>query len=47
MLLWSTGLEDDELWAVARSVVSPEQQEEISLLLDKNKVAITELVGPK
>jgi hypothetical protein len=41
-LLALEGLEDDELWEVARSFVSPERQEEISLLLEKNKATITE-----
>jgi predicted HAD superfamily phosphohydrolase len=41
-LLVLEGLEDDELWEAARSVISPEQQEEISLLLEKNKATLTE-----
>ena len=41
-LLALEGLADDELWQVARSMVSPEHQEELSLLLEKNKAAITE-----
>jgi hypothetical protein len=40
-LLALEGLADDELWEVARSFVSPEQQEEMSLLLEKNKAPIT------
>jgi predicted HAD superfamily phosphohydrolase len=41
-LLALESLEDDELWQVARSIVSPEQQEELSLLLEKNRAVITE-----
>ena len=39
-LLTLEGLDDDALWQVARSAVSPEQQEQIGLLLEKNRLGI-------
>lgn len=42
-LLALENLDDDALWRVARSAVSPEQQEQIGLLLEKNRLGtITE-----
>jgi hypothetical protein len=38
-LLALEALDDDALWQVAQSVVSPDQQAQLSHLLEKNKVA--------
>jgi hypothetical protein len=39
-LLTLEGMDDDALWQIARSEISPEQQEQHSLLLEKNRSGI-------